>query len=108
MYQEDDCNNLPTELRSLIDDIRHLQLDRRPSTTAGTSDAAHGMSNKKAHEVRRTVDFVRSLRAETPALRDVRHAVDVGAGQVRSRPHVLDVRSNLKCHLSCRDTSRVR
>ncbi|KAI0088562.1 methyltransferase domain-containing protein [Irpex rosettiformis] len=88
---------IPGELRSFIDSIRDLQLVRtcdfetRPPSTISVcpasadvrvEEAIHGMSPKKAHEVTRTVEYLKEVLGRLSASGlHVQHIVDVGAGQ---------------------------
>lgn len=100
-FENEQLALIPESLRKFIDDARYLQLRRERASQASVPDAApfpmpitssattglnlHGMSPKKAHEVICAVDYTRSMLhdlAESGV--NVRHVVDVGAGQVRS------------------------
>ena len=100
-------SHLPAPLRSMIEEAAILALPRRrglthhPSCTESPSSAVQatrppdcqstvlpGMSPKKAHEVVRMSEFIHELLRSTPALREVEHAIDIGAGQVRRYPPV--------------------
>lgn len=74
-------DQIPLPLRSLIDAVRSLQLERTPSgdCPADSCQPSYRVSPKKAHEVERMSAYIR--RMDTP--RSVWHAVDVGSGQVR-------------------------
>ncbi|KAI0629890.1 hypothetical protein C8Q77DRAFT_1234510 [Trametes polyzona] len=48
-----------------------------------------GMSPKKAHEVVQMSDFTGQLLASDPVLSSIKHAVDVGAGQVQGPPYMI-------------------
>lgn len=55
-----------------------------PTSTPPTEEKIHGMSPKKAHEVIRTIEHLRSVLQRLSASgMHVKHVVDVGAGQVR-------------------------
>jgi hypothetical protein len=102
--EQGSSTNIPSSLSQLIDNIKALQLTRSqglppfpPGYVAqlhgvqclseGTSDirtSVQGMSPKKLHEVSvMTAHIVHQLRT-TPALKGVRHVVDIGAGQVNA------------------------
>ena len=78
---------LPEDIQRLLDNVRHLQLPRNPvpftSIPAGRYSLA-GMSPKKVHEVVRMTSYVKHLLAANSRLRNIRHVVDIGAGQVRA------------------------
>ena len=83
--------DIPDDLRTLLDNIRRLQLPRNPLAFAPLSldhTSLAGMSPKKAHEVSRMAAYVAQLRSTNPRLHCVQHVVDVGAGQVRNNPRV--------------------
>lgn len=74
----------------LSEDVEKTVLARTPPSILMSEDErsrgagwAHGMSPKKAHEVRQMSLFTAELLAANPKLRRVKHVVDVGAGQVR-------------------------
>lgn len=54
-----------------------------PKTAESHSGWAHGMSPKKAHEVRQMSQFTATFLKSNRKLNSVKHVVDVGAGQVR-------------------------
>ena len=77
---------VPSHLAPLIDAIRALQLPRDPIPIHALQlppPFVQGMSPKKAHEVHRMAAYVVSLLEETKGSVWI---VDVGAGQVSSRP----------------------
>lgn len=94
------CDRIPDDLRTFIDSLRHLQLVRDRGSEASQylttqistthdptppEEKIHGMSPKKAHEVVRTVEYLKDVleRLSESGLH-VEHVVDVGAGQVRT------------------------
>ena len=90
--------SIPLSLRSLVDKAHEISLPRnrgrvQQSSTSShldgvltssvnslTSSALPGMSPKKAHEVAEMARYIQALLSHT---KDVKHVVDVGAGQVR-------------------------
>ncbi|KAH9849506.1 methyltransferase domain-containing protein [Lenzites betulinus] len=91
-------DTIPASLRLLIDDARRLALSReaghtvfpqaetqpryvRPCDSESTASPLPGMSPKKSHEVNQMAHLVDSVLQSDPALSNVRHIVDVGAGQ---------------------------
>ncbi len=94
------ASRIPDELRYLVNNARRLQLLRTRGSEAVppqllptlgnftsiplTEEKIHGMSPKKAHEVVRTIEHLRSVLQRLSASGiHVKHVVDVGAGQVR-------------------------
>ena len=95
-------SNIPGPLSQLIDNVRALQLTRSqglPPVPAGyhtqpheaqyiDANASHtqtftqGLSPKKLHEVSAMTAHILHLLQTSPALKDVQHVVDIGAGQV--------------------------
>lgn len=93
---------IPSALSQLIDNVKALQLIRsqgHPPVPAGhraqlrearyaglsqycTRASVRGMSPKKSHEVSAMTAHVVQLLRTSPALKSVRHVVDIGAGQV--------------------------
>ncbi|KAG9315534.1 hypothetical protein JVU11DRAFT_3154 [Chiua virens] len=74
--------DIPAELRSLVDAVRVLQLQRTPSVyeTCPAGDRSYRISPKKVHEIDRMSSYIRHMvHSESP--RAVWHAVDVGSGQ---------------------------
>lgn len=91
---------IPPALRSLINDTCKLSLPRDvgrrlasggspsdyttiPSGQGANTHSLPGMSPKKAHEVVEMARFIQSLLPSTPLFGNIKHAVDIGAGQVR-------------------------
>ena len=95
-------SDIPDSLSRLIDNVKALQLSRThglPPVPAGyraqlhevqcvdivsscTQTPAQGMSPKKLHEVSAMTAHIVHLLQTSPALKGVRHIVDIGAGQV--------------------------
>ncbi|KAF6757561.1 methyltransferase domain-containing protein [Ephemerocybe angulata] len=81
---------LPKDLRSLIDNIRALQIPREPTRMPNLRPlpTTKGMSPKKLHEVHRMANYVKDVvdsindsRGGAHRLEEQLHIVDVGAGQ---------------------------
>lgn len=84
-----DSSSPPKDLVRLLSDARTLSLPRQPDTEltlrGDLSISRTGMSAKKYHEVSRmtslVLDLLDTLREQHHT--EVRHVVDIGAGQVR-------------------------
>lgn len=73
------ADGLPLSLVALINEIRGLSLPRRSTFhPKNEPTAAFLMKEKKAHEVTRMSAYVGQLADDL----SIRHAVDIGAGQV--------------------------
>lgn len=93
-----DLDVVPAHLRGMIGTIKTWQLVRAqghhvvPSCSAtveppspwphGSEILSPGMSPKKSHEVASMVSFITELLGSSDDMRNIKHVVDVGAGQV--------------------------
>ncbi|KAI0051058.1 hypothetical protein FA95DRAFT_378509 [Auriscalpium vulgare] len=82
-----DMRVIPPVLMSLISAARSQRLHRSPLLITRTGPANQGreslpgMSPKKAHEVTRMGAYILHLTTSRPGLTNVKHVVDIGAGQ---------------------------
>ncbi|KAL0960892.1 hypothetical protein HGRIS_005901 [Hohenbuehelia grisea] len=81
-----ELDDIPSEIIDLIHSLRQTELDRKPIIMSSVSPSmdTKRMSPKKAHEVRRMVDYLDSLLrpSNTPSAETYKpRFVDVGAGQ---------------------------
>ncbi|KAK7676371.1 hypothetical protein QCA50_020675 [Cerrena zonata] len=99
--------DIPVELRNLIDQARSLTIPRDSIPDDSLAIPARhrtcGMSPKKAHEVLRMTGFISSL-IETSELKP-RHVVDIGAGQAYLSRNLRD---ELGLHVLALDFSEVQ
>ncbi|KZT67082.1 hypothetical protein DAEQUDRAFT_673865 [Daedalea quercina L-15889] len=115
---------IPDDARSLVDAARRMQVSRvldepvlylgtadgfahrrAPSPVSSSEDRILGMSPKKAHEIIRMSAYISKLLSSSPVLADVKHVVDIGAGQAYlSRA----IRDELGLHVLALDWSDVQ
>jgi len=75
--------DIPVELKQMLETIEQLSLPRTPDcrvTGPSIEVPIRGMSPKKSHEVSQMSTFIGSLCTQSGS--DIKHIVDVGAGQV--------------------------
>ncbi|KAI0770455.1 methyltransferase domain-containing protein [Fomes fomentarius] len=113
---------IPPALRSLINDTCKFSLPRDvgrrlatgdsrsdytaiPSGQGASTHSLPGMSPKKAHEVLEMARFIQALLPSTPLSGNIKHAVDIGAGQAYLSRMLRD---NLGMHVLALDWSEIQ